>query len=102
MKLEPRGKYAGIKIHLDKDETEHILGLNAKATSPHDVNTQNFKSREFVIKLGKKIHRLMQEHPDLLKDKSDEDVAKMLEYEAEKASKKLVALKSGKQWQNVK
>ena len=96
MKLEPRGKYAGIKVHLDGPEVENVL-----STGDNTVEAQE-KALIFVKDLRKAIKGEMKKFPDLLTDKTPEQVAEMLVHEAEKAQAKLAALQEGKDWTKVK
>lgn len=90
MKIEPRGKYGGVKVHLDSEECERLI----------DVPTVSF-TLPFVQSLGSKIKHLMQEEPDLLMDRTQEQIAAILAKESEKAQLQLNQIKSGSQWQQV-
>lgn len=99
MKLEARGKFGGVKIHLDAEECKAFL----KQYPPQGVwipSTANF-ALTFPRVFAKKLRTLLLEVPDLLKDKSPEQVAQVLTHEAEKAAAKLAALKKGEAWQEI-
>lgn len=127
MKLEPRGKYAGVKIHLDGEEVKALLegvgGPYPAVPPPLDDASLEEKLKEivkksvltsgidvkwvkvpgtFMVDLYNHIKALMKEEPDLLEDKSPEKVAEVLQYEADKAAEKLIKLKEGGEWQKVK
>lgn len=89
IKIEPRGKYSGCKIHLDSEEVTSIL------------KGDSVVMLEFCKELAHLIKDLLKKEPDLLKDRTPEQVAAILAKEVEKASLQLNAVKSGKQWQKV-
>lgn len=102
MKIEPRGKYGGVKVHLEPEECQKYLDLAelAKTTPGPGLGPGAVM---LTIPLGKEIKKLLKEHPDLLEDKSDEKVAEVLKYEAEKAAKKLALLEQGGEaWKKAK
>ena len=88
MKLEPRGKYPGIKIHLDEVEVKAL-------TNPPPSEIEAFA---FTTRLSKKIHALMQEHPDLLLPRTPEQIAAELQLELEKSQAKLAKMAAGGKW----
>ncbi len=88
MKIEPRGKFGGIKVHLDAEECKALM-------APAYCPTTAFK---FTGDLTAKLKKLLKEEPQLLVDKSPEEVKKMLEYEAEKAQTKLKLMNKGTTW----
>lgn len=99
MKIEARGKYAGVKVHLDGDEAEMFLAFTAKKIG-YDEEARVMK---FVSKLGGKIQSLIGEIPNLLEDRTEEQILDALQSDASKIEKQLKALKKGgDQWQHVK
>ena len=98
MKIEPRDKYAGVKVHLDGDEAGAFLKW-ADGKWSDDPNPSLIK---FASKLGRKIQRLIEEVPNLLEDRTEDQVKEALEGDAEKISKQLAALSGGKDWKRVK
>ena len=99
MKIEPRGKYAGVKVHLDGDEAEMFLAWAGLKTM---VTTQHKEVINFASKLGSKIQRLIEEIPNLLEDRTEEQIQLALTGDAEKIEKQLKALKKGQDWKAVK
>lgn len=95
MKAEARGKFSGVKIHLDAEECKEIL---AYYHSAHPVDTFNTASHKFVTKLGKKIKALLVEHPDLLEERTEEQVQAALLRDHGKIEKQLEALANGLDW----
>lgn len=106
MKIEPRGKFGGIKVHLDAAETTEFLDRYKKhreaiLTGQVTQAPQTFNF-DFSINLGKRIYKLIKEFPDLLDDKSEEKVKIELLLEKEKSEKKLALLASGQKWDKAK
>lgn len=101
MKLEPRGKFGGVKIHLDANETQQLLNATAAPFEGalHKVPVTNLQiSAQLADRMGRKVRELMKEHTDLLQDKSPEQVAKELQLEIDKSQKKLQLLAGGNKW----
>ena len=98
-KIEPRGKYAGVKIHLNGEECQAILNWRTdwKSTGEPD----QILPRDLTRKMAKAIKDLMKENPDLLKDRTPEQVAASLAKDAEKIEKQQAALASKKDWKKV-
>lgn len=88
MKLEPRGKYPGIKIHLDEVEVKAL-------TNPPPSEMEAFA---FTTRLGKKIRALMAEFPDLLAPRTEEQIKAELQLELEKSQLKLAKMAEGAKW----
>ena len=99
MIIEPRGKFGGVKIHLDKEECERLLGKIAKL-DPQSLGKG--APIKILVKMGKGIKKLQEQHPDLLQDKSLDQVMATLAEEAEKAQKKLEKLKEDPTWPQQK
>lgn len=99
MKIEPRGKYPGIKIHLDEKEVEEFIGLNpdGKATVVSSGVGEALRKR-----LRTKVKDLLHEVPWLLKERTSEQIIAELTIEKEKSEKKLAAIAAGKDWKEVK
>lgn len=98
MKLERRGKYPGVKVHLEKDECEEILKV---MNGGEVVPGEEFITYNFYHKLGKQINKLIQSEPDLLIDRTPEQVKEVVELEFITAQKKLEALQQGKKWDHL-
>lgn len=102
MKIEKRGKYAGVKIHLDAEECSKLI----RAAEIEDFRQANnlkpiVVPLKLAIQMGQEIRNLLKEEPNLLQDRSSEEVAAILAKEVEKAQMQLNAVKSGKKWQKV-
>ena len=110
MKIEKRGKYAGVKVHLEPDECEEFIKLatdmgkveidGGYANSPH-FPPKGFNYMTLSTKLGKKISKLLKEEPSLLKERTPEEIQHELEVELESAQKKIHALKTGGNWKEI-
>jgi hypothetical protein len=95
MKIESRGKYPGVKIHLDAEECELLLNIvHGKAKDKDAIH--------FSSKLGKKIDSLISDHPNLLKERTEEEIAATLMKEFTESKEKLASIKQGKDWKKVK
>ena len=102
MKIEARGKYAGVKVHLDGDEAQDFLDyFNANMKGASFKGEINILPK-FALKLGEKITRLIKEVPNLLEDRTDEQVEEALQADLEKIEKQLAAKGEGKDWKKVK
>lgn len=96
MKVETRGKYPGVKIHLDAEECEKIIeGTADNPKGPkyydHEINIL----MPISIKMGKMIRNLIAENPRLLQERSKEEVLAILAKESEKSALQLATLKRG-------
>jgi len=100
MKVEPRGKYGGVKVHLDSEEV--ISFMEALPTAAFDHTHQDSVIPTLLYDLFKHTKKLLAETPDLLVDKPPDKVAEVLQYEAEKAAAKLAKLTKGEDWTKVK
>lgn len=95
MKIEPRGKYAGIKVHLDGDEARMFLML--KALGPVEFTPIS----KFALTLGKHITKLVKEIPNLLEDRTEAQIQEALLGDQAKIAKQLDAMKTGSDWKKV-
>lgn len=97
MKIEPRGKFGGVKIHLDADEAQRFLDINPNIQSGTDIHF----SWDFARSLREKTAKLLKQTPNLLQDKTDAEVATELNLEKTKAEKKLAAMAAGHNWKEA-
>ena len=96
LKAEPRGKYAGTKLHLDGPDSQEILDWyklyksgNAKGSPIPEA---------FAKATAKAIRDLLVENPDMLKDRTPEEIKASLLKDKAKIEKQLQA---GKDWKKV-
>lgn len=82
MKLERRGKYPGVKVHLEPEECSAMVDGE---TTPH-------------LKLRKLIRKAMIEDPSLFSERSEDEIQEELKEERDKALLKLSNIKKGKKW----
>ena len=104
MKIEKRGKYAGVKVHLEPEECEAFVAFAADAEKAGLMGKKipvNMSSFSLSAKLGKKIKNLMEDEPALLKERTPEEIQHELEVEYESAALKLKALAKGKDWKEI-
>lgn len=93
MKIESRGKYPGVKVHLDPEECELLMNL------AQDVALASAPVKDHIAlasKMGKKILALREEEPTLLEERTPEQIKAILAKESEKARLQLEALNKGK------
>ena len=97
MKCEARGKYPGVKLHLDRKETEELLDLRKKLSKANGTPSADDidRARKMLKEWGKEIESLMKENPRLLEERTDEEKQAALSREAVSAQKKLEALGKG-------
>lgn len=103
MKVESRGKYPGVKLHLEPEECSVLTLLAAvqdiKGPQPSSENVG--PALKLAIKMGKKILELKEETPDLLEERTPEQIAAILAKEVEAATLKLDRMKAGKDWKKI-
>lgn len=107
MKIEKRGKYPGVKAHLEKDECELLMSFAADYALAHPDKTGSIKGKEsngiiLAFKLGKKIKLLLDEEPGLLQERTEEEILATLSKEAIESDLKLKAIGQGADWKKVK
>jgi hypothetical protein len=98
VKVEKRGKYGGVKIHLDANECYTILGTTAPDADEHVIL---IVAPAIISKMSRKITELLEEEPDLLADRTEEEIIAILAKESEKAALQLKQAKSGSDWKKV-
>ena len=98
MKIEPRAKYAGVKVHLDGDEAGSFL----KWADVKWSKDPNHSLIQFASQLGEKIQHLIKEVPNLLEDRTEGQIKEALTGDQEKIERQLKALEKGKDWKQVK
>lgn len=97
IKIEPRGKYPGVKLHLDKVECEALL----KATTLSQAGKMNHAAF-FFAEVVKKLVHLLDEVPHLLEDRTEAQITAELQLEMDKSKAKLEAISKGTDWKKVK
>lgn len=107
MKIEKRGKYPGVKVHLEPDEVklfmkvaegQQVANGGMKIEVPTYLTNPTFSS--MVLKLGGKLINLVKEEPDTLSERTPEQVAEVVALELKTATQKMEALKGGKDWKH--
>lgn len=105
MKVEPRGKFGGVKIHLDAEEAQVLLDNLGGLNDPGSLSKIDYKIKDsgektivmlnIGLKMGYKIRDLLKDNPKLLEDRSQEEVIAILAKEAEKAKLQLERAEKG-------
>jgi hypothetical protein len=88
-KIERRGKYAGVKIHLDGEQCKAILDLH------HTME-------EIGLSIHNQLLAALEEDPSILEDRTEEEIKAELMIEAQKSILKLTAMQHGGDWKAVK
>lgn len=102
MKIEKRGKYAGVKVHLEPDECEPFVKLVKDAASAGVAVQQDSPTYfSLAFQLGKKINKLMADEPSLMSPRTEDEIKHELEVELESAQKKLAALTNNQDWKGI-
>jgi len=95
IKFERRGKYPGVKIHLDREECEALVG------KPHNIPLTT-KAFELAAMIRKKLIRAIEEDPSILEERTEEEIKATLMKEYVESEKKLAHIKDGLDWKKVK
>lgn len=96
MKVESRGKFPGVKLHLEAEEVTTLLeyhdieAVGVYHGSDHPGN----KLGALLHKIDKKVRALLQENPNLLTERTKEEIAAILIKEAEKSQAQLAHLQA--------
>lgn len=90
MKLERRGKYPGVKLHLDRGECLNL-------TSPHP-----FVRDQMLWAIREKVRDAIAEDPTILDDRTEEEIHATLSKEAIESKIKLEKLGKKEDWKKVK
>ena len=93
MKIERRGKYPGVKLHLDGEECKAI----------QEVKFLNIIGMpKILITLVEKVKEAIKEDPSLLEERTEEEIKATLMKEYVESEKKLKHIKDGLDWKKVK
>ena len=102
-KCEARGKYAGCKWHADANECQDILDWHVAYKARlvgHQVPTE--VPIKYLKQIAKAIRELLQEHPDMLKERTEAEVKASLEKDQKKITEQLSTIQAKKDWKAVK
>lgn len=115
MKIESRGKYPGVKVHLDPDEAMILINLAKdadKANGTEDTSHPAWpisglgkSAKNFVglsIKLGGKIRDLLADVPNLFEERTEDQILATLSKEAIESKMKLDAIGAKADWKKIK
>jgi hypothetical protein len=106
MKIEKRGKYPGVKVHLDPEECEAFLQFAedvAKSALPVPTNTLLVQDTFFSVslKIGKKMLKLRDEAPNFLKERTPLEIEQALLKDKQKIEQQLQAGIANGAWKQV-
>jgi len=100
MKAESRGKYAGVKLHLEPEECELLIAVS-KTMTVADFNSQLAAAVPLIAEMCKQVRKLSIKLPKLLEERSTEEIAAIMAKEIEKQKLQLAQLKAGADWKTV-
>lgn len=92
LKVETRGKYPGVKVHLDPDDCQSLMEWFEECSTKPTLKLG--LAGKIAAKMGQKIKDLLVDQPDLFKEKTPEQLAAILIKEAEKPQLQLKHLKA--------
>lgn len=101
-KAEKRGKYAGVKVHLDGPECKALLVWLEHRSKHGETVAINTEAVKFAKTIAKTIRDLRAEFPKLLEDRTEEEVVEALKKDQAKIVEQLGSIKNGKNWKEVK
>lgn len=99
MKAESRGKYSGIKLHLGGLECQELLDWH-KLYKSGNAGISSIPLT-FARNVAKAVKGLLKEHPEMLKDRSGEEVLAALHSDKEKIEQQLAKIAKVKDWKDV-
>ncbi len=100
MKCEPRGKYAGLKLHLDEKESQEILDWYKLYKSGNAQDSPI--PAAFCKNVAKAMKEILVEHPDMLKERTPEQIKEALLRDQKKIVEQLAVIKQKGDWKKVK
>jgi hypothetical protein len=101
VKVETRGKYPGVKVHLDPEECEALIEATKVVKMPLVAPSVIQIPFNLARNMGAKIRDLLDEQPNLLQERTPEQIAAILAKDHEKAALQLNRLKNGKDWKKI-
>lgn len=101
-KCERRGKYAGTKIHLGAEASQLLIDLYRNHQGMIAIGEDLKHGQDLLLSIGRCLSKLIIEYPDMLKDRTPEQVKAELENEFESAKQKLKAIEEKGDWKEVK
>lgn len=97
-KADKRNKYPGTGIHLEADDCNEILKWHADFKANKQSQLVQEQAIDLCKRLAKSVKAVLAEHPDMLQERTPEQVKAALEKDAAKIAKQL---KAGKNWKEV-
>ena len=97
-KSDVRGKFSGCKLHADAEDCNIILKWHADYKANQQSQLVQEQAIDLCKRLAKSVKAVLAEHPDMLEERTAEQVKAALQKDAEKIAKQL---KAGKNWKAV-
>jgi hypothetical protein len=82
MKLQRRGKFSGVKIHLTSDECRTVIGNTVCVMGDKDLETM-------IQRLVELVRKAIHKDPTLLEERTPEQIKRALLLEQEKATQRV-------------
>ena len=101
MEADSRGKYAGIKLHLDEKESQAFLDWHTKIKAGQKQSSDEHNSFPFQMakQVAKAIKLLLREKPEALQPRTPEQIEAAMLRDKAKIEKQLAAKDK---WKEVK
>ena len=108
MKIEKRGKYPGVKVHLEPEECEAFIALaeNASQAGMLPVGGMPLSKPDptyftVALKIGKKMKKIAADDPDFLTERTPEQIEAALLKDKQKIELQLQAGIANGAWKQV-
>lgn len=110
MKIEKRGKYPGVKVHLEPDECQAFIAFakDAEVALNKSNSIEHFTGHSgpptyFSIsqKIGSKLAKLMVDEPNLLIERTEDEILASMEKDLAKINQQKAAIAMKKDWKQV-
>lgn len=102
-KYECRGKYSGVKAHFDEKECQELLDFLKLYKSGNAGSTVDGSiPLKFTLAVAKGIKDILKEHPDMLKERTPEQILEALNRDKTKIEAQLQVIKKKGDWKKVK
>ena len=102
MKAESRNKYKGVKIHLDEKECQSYLDWLTSRKQQGETQIVTSLAVKFAKEIAKTIRDIQVEHPDVLEERTEEQIKEALLRDQKKIVEQLQTMESGADWKAVK
>ena len=100
-KSDKRAKYKGTKLHFDEADCQEYLDWYAKYSSD-TLQDGNPEAVLFCRRIAKTLRVLLEEHPDLLEERTEEQIQEALLSDKKKIEEQLQVIAKKGDWKVVK